>query len=147
MKGFSMEYVFRNCISSQFGKVGLECPAASTRSKTVKSKPYRKEDCYSFAFESDENKIIQPPVNDFSALMTLAKVAAEAAEEDDSDMPALITMEHVKALETLKFKEAALKKELKELEALESKLAAVRVLKETVNARREVLIVAINAID
>jgi hypothetical protein len=126
MKGYSMEYVFANCIPSQFGKVGLECPAANTRSKTVKivkPKAYRKGDCSSFAFESDENKIILPSVKD---------------EEDYSDMPALITVEHSKALGTLEAKELALKKEAAELDRLEVKLKEVQALYEAVGQRRRI---------
>ena len=176
----------------------------------------------SFAFESNENKIFQPSAQtasfkhdndgdalmtlaqvaakeeDYSALMTLAQVAAtEAAKEEDySDMPPLITVQHAKVLETLKCKEAALleeaaeldrvevkvkevqalydnigprriiwcceemangeagldklkidyENELAELDALESKVIAVRALKATVTSRREELIAAVNDI-
>jgi hypothetical protein len=120
----SLGWIMRSCSPEEIAMAGQplealaaephDSPAFHTRSKTVQqANP-------SFAFESNENKII--------------------VEDDCDDMPALITIEHIKTLEALESKERTLQKEAKELDQLEVKVAEIRALSDAIGPRRMIWI-------
>jgi hypothetical protein len=146
MEGSSMECVFGHCLLSNFARVGQEelpaTPVAcdvkrkldfeganqssvylGTRSRMqmqMQTQTQTGMDIHPFAFESIENKIIRPP----------------PAEEDYTDMPALISVKHANALQALEEKEAALKTEAKQLDELGRKVDEVQALWDSVGPRR-----------
>ena len=160
----SLGWIMRSCSPEEIAMAGQEpeevadklhdSPAHHTRSKTNR----KESDGVSWAFENNENTVVLPPVEDVSALRTLAAVAAKVAEaekaekaveadEDYSDMPPLISAEYANTLEILEAKELALKKEAEELDCVWARIQEVRALKATVDARRDALIAAIREME
>lgn len=157
----SLGWIMRACSPEEIAMAGQEpevagdklhdSPAHHTRSKTNR----KESDGVSWAFENNENTVVLPPVEDFSALRTLASVAAKVAEaeaeaekaDDYSDMPPLISAEYANTLEILEAKELALKKEAEELDCVWARIQEVRALKATVDARRDALIAAIREME